>query len=71
VTLAANGTVSLPQGFTTGSLTLFNATSGTAPDGVAGWQIEPAQPSMAVAFQASGTTFSVSVFRQGTLFSIQ
>lgn len=71
VTLAANGVVSLPQDFTTGSLTLFNATSVTAPEGVAGWQIEPAQPSMAVAFQASGTTFSVSVFRQGTLFSIQ
>ena len=43
----------------------------TAPDGVAGWQIEPAQPSLAVEFHASGTTFSVSVFRQGTLFSIQ
>lgn len=71
VTLAANGTVSLPQGFTTGSLTLFNATAVTAPDGVAGWQIEPAQPSLAVEFHASGTTFSVSVFRQGTLFSIQ
>ncbi|NLG01620.1 MAG: hypothetical protein GX565_15930, partial [Lentisphaerae bacterium] len=71
VTLAANGTVSLPQGFTTGSLTLFNATSVSAPDGVAGWQIEPAQPSMAVDFHAGATAFSVSVFRQGTLFSIQ
>lgn len=71
VTLAATGVVSLPQGFTTGALTLVNATSITAPDGVAGWQVEPAQPSMAVAFRADETTFSVSVFRQGTLFSIQ
>ncbi|MDD4103349.1 MAG: autotransporter-associated beta strand repeat-containing protein, partial [Kiritimatiellae bacterium] len=56
VTLAANGVVSLPQGFTAGTLTLFNATSVTAPDGVAGWAVEP-QPSAstAVAFTAEGT----------------
>jgi hypothetical protein len=63
--------VSLPQGFTPGALTLVNATSITAPAGVPGWQVEPAQPTMAVAFRADETTFSVSVFRQGTLFSIQ
>ncbi len=71
VTLAASGVVTLPQGFTTGALTLFNATSVSAPDGVAGWQIEPAQPSMAVEFNASGTAFSVSMFRRGTMISIQ
>jgi len=70
VTLAANGVVSLPQGFTQGSLTLLNATSVTAPDGVAGWQIDPPQPSMAVMFRTEETAFSVGVFRQGTLLSI-
>lgn len=71
VTLGAAGMVTLPPDFEGGRLTLLDATSVIAPDGVAGWQVEPAQPSTAVVFRASETTFSVSVFQQGTVFTIQ
>jgi len=71
VTLGATGTVTLPPEFTGGVLTLLNAASVTAPDGMDGWQVEPAQPSMAVAFRVSETAFSVSVFQRGTLISIR
>ena len=71
VTLGAAGTVTLPPDFAGGRLTLLDATSVIAPDGVAGWQVEPAQSSTAVVFRASETAFSVSVFQQGTVFTIQ
>ena len=71
ITLGAAGMVTLPPDFEGGRLTLLDATSVIAPDGVAGWQVEPAQPSTAVVFRASETTFSVSVFQRGTVFTIQ
>jgi hypothetical protein len=71
VTLGASGTVVLPAGFETGRLTLLNATSLTAPDGLGGWSVEPGQPSCITAFQAGGAQFTVTVFRRGTLISIR
>jgi hypothetical protein len=63
--------VTLPPDFEGGRLTLLDAASVSAPDGVAGWQVEPAQPSTAVAFRVNETAFSVNVFQRGTIITIQ
>lgn len=71
VTLGAAGTVVLPPEFTGGKVTLLNAASVTAPDGLADWAVEPQQPaSMAVAFRAEGTQFTLNVFRRGTMIRL-
>ncbi|HRR33422.1 MAG TPA: hypothetical protein P5026_04950 [Kiritimatiellia bacterium] len=72
VTLGATGTVVLPPGFTGGRLTLLIATAVTAPEGLAGWKVEP-QPSAStsVTFAVVGTQFSVNVSGKGTLLQVR
>jgi autotransporter-associated beta strand protein len=73
VTLGAVGTVtvSLPSGFTGGRFTLISATTVSAPFGLSGWTVSGVDASWKSVLRQDGGTLTLSVFRRGTLISVQ
>jgi len=73
VTLGASGTVALeqPAGFSGGTFALISAASVSAPSGLSGWTVTPTPVNMVTALRISGGTLTLSVFRQGTVLTIQ
>jgi autotransporter-associated beta strand protein len=73
VTLAASGVVELdqPEGFSGGRFPLLSAPSISAPSGLSGWTVAPTPVHFQTRLLIVDGQLVLSVFRSGTLFSVQ